>query len=199
YAPHDGEFGLYTITRTDERLAMQSPGQPPMDLYPTSETDFTMKFPDLQIAFTVDGNGGVTQLVMRTQGLEIVARRVDSAEADAIQARLAERIRSNVPRQGSKEALHRLAEGIRAGAPPYEEMSPAFAQVIERQLARLQPIAAYLGPIRSIEFQGIGSQGWDVYDLHRERGTGRWRIALGSDGKIYGAMATLTSPLTLGP
>src|SRR5690606_33293901 len=56
YAPHDGEFGLYTITRTDERLAMQSPGQPPMDLYPTSETDFTMKFPDLQIAFTVDGN-----------------------------------------------------------------------------------------------------------------------------------------------
>lgn len=81
----------------------------------------------------------------------------------------------------------------------YEALSPAFAQVLRRQLPRLQPIASYLGEIRTIEFQGVGGQGWDVYDVHRERGSGRWRIALGSDGKILGALGTLTSPVTLGP
>lgn len=80
-------------------------------------------------------------------------------------------------------------------------MSPAFAQVIRRQLPRLQPISSYLGDIQSIEFQGVGKAGWDVYDVRREQGSQRWRIAVGSDGKILGAIVVLTSPLpvNLGP
>jgi hypothetical protein len=79
--------------------------------------------------------------------------------------------------------------------------SAAFAQVLRKQLPRLQPVSAYLGAIQSIEFQGVGNQGWDVYDVQREHGSSRWRIALGSDGKILGALVILTSPapVNLGP
>jgi len=45
----------------------------------------------------------------------------------------------------------------------------------------------------------VGSQGWDVYDVNREHGTVRYRIALGADGKICGAAVVVTSPIGLGP
>jgi len=137
--------------------------------------------------------------VLRQQGIEVQAVRIDAATAEQLKARLIARIENKTPTPGSEQALRRLIDGVRTGTPDYEEMSPALTQVIQRQLPRLQPISSYLGEIRSIEFQGVGAQGWDVYDVHRERGTARWRIALGSDGKILGALAVLTSPVTLGP
>jgi DNA-binding transcriptional MerR regulator len=199
YAPHNGEFGYYTITRDGEKLTMQITGQPPFDLYPVGETEFAVKVVDAQITFVRDADGHAATLVLRQMGVEIRGVRIDAATAEQSRARLAARIESKTPTPGSEEALRRLVEGIRAGAPDYEAMSPGFAQVLRRQLPRLQPIASYLGEIRSIEFQGVGSQGWDVYEVNRERGSGRWRIALGSDGKVLGALAVLTSPPTLGP
>ena len=199
YAPHNGEFGNYTITRDAQKLVMQITGQPPFDLYPVGETEFAVKIADVQITFLREADGDATGLVLRQMGVEIKAVRIDSATAEQSRAKLAARIENKTPTPGSEEALRRLVDGIRAGALDYGTMSPAFAQVLRRQLPRLQPIASYLGEIRSIEFQGVGGQGWDVYDVHRERGSGRWRIALGSDGKILGALGTLTSPVTLGP
>jgi hypothetical protein len=66
-------------------------------------------------------------------------------------------------------------------------MSSQLEQVVWLQLPLLQPLAAYLGAIRSIEFRGVGSDGWDVYDVHRERGASQWRILLSADGKIVSA------------
>ena len=60
--------------------------------------------------------------------------------------------------------------------------------------------AAYLGAIKSIEFQGVGAQGWDVYDVHHERGTARMRIMLRADGMISGALFVVKDgPASLGP
>jgi DNA-binding transcriptional MerR regulator len=71
-----------------------------------------------------------------------------------------------------------------AGSPPYEEMSSQLEQVIRLQLPALQLLAEPLGAIRSIEFRGVGSGGWDQYDVHRERGTSRWQILMATDAKI---------------
>ena len=195
---HGGEFGYHTVTRADGQLLLQSVG-PPVDLYPISEREFTVKGTDVQITFVSASDGVVNELVVRQSGVELRATRIDAATAERISARLAERIANKTPVPGSEAALRRLSEGIRSGAPNYEEMSPAFAQVVQRQLPRLQPIGVYLGELKSIEFQGVGAQGWDCYDVHREHGTTRYRIALGSDGKILGALAMLISPVNLGP
>lgn len=199
YTSHGGEFGYYTVTRGNAKLIMQITGQPPFDLYPISENEFTVKGIDVQVTFVREEERAANELVLRQSGVEIRATRIDAATAERISARLAARIEKRSPVPGSEAALRRLIEGIRSGAPDYDEMSPALAQVIQRQLPRLQPVSAYLGEIRSIEFQGVGAQGWDCYDVHRERGTTRSRIALGSDGKVLGLLVVVTSPVTLGP
>jgi DNA-binding transcriptional MerR regulator len=199
YAAYGGEFGFYTVTRNDRRLIAEHSGQPPFELYATSETEFGLKIVDANITFVLGPDGGAQSLIFRQQGLEITAPRIDAAAAEQMRVRLSARIEHKTPVPGSEAALRRLIEGIRAGAPNYDDMSPNLELLMRRQLPRLQSIASYLGEIRSIEFQGVGGQGWDVYDVQRERGSGRWRIALGSDGKILGALAILTSPVSLGP
>jgi hypothetical protein len=146
-----------------------------------------------------DAGGAVTQLLLAAGGMEIAAARIEAGTAQELAARLAARIESNKPLPGSETALRQLIEGLRAGQPDYTAMSPGFAQLVQRRLAQLHALASYLGEIRSVEFQGVGSRGFDVYDVHRERGSGRWRIALGSDGRILNAMGVLTAPLSLGP
>jgi bla regulator protein blaR1 len=108
---------------------------------------------------------------------------------DEIKAKLAARIQSRTPVPGSEAALRRLIESLREGAPNYDEMSPALAQACRRQLPQLQMTARFLGAIQSIEFKGVGSQGWDVYEVRRENGVAKWRIAV-SNGVIVGAAAT---------
>jgi hypothetical protein len=175
---------------------------PALELHPTSETEFYVSLgaANLQCTFARDPQGAVSAVRVRVQGVEFTFPRIDAATAEQLKAKLSERIQSQKPLPGSEAALRRLSEGIQAGSPPYEEMSSQMAHVVRQQLPQLQAIATYLGPIRSIEFRGVGSEGWDVYDLHRERGSGRWRILLSADGKIASGSAVLTdSPLSAGP
>ena len=102
-------------------------------------------------------------------------------------AKLSERIQSQRPLPGSETALRRLIEGAEAGNPPYEEMNSQLEQLVRLQLPGLQLAASYPGAIQSIEFRGVGSAGWDQYDVHGEHGTSRWRILLSADGKIAAA------------
>lgn len=199
YAPDGGEFGLYTITRVEHKLIFQATGQPSLDLVPASDTEFLMPVVDAQISFQVNEGNLAAALVLRQHGVEVTGVKVDTAEAERMKAHLAERIEQKVAVPGSAEALRWLAEGIQAGRLDYDRISPALAQVMRKQLPRLQLLSSYLGAITSVEFEGVGGQGWDVYKVQRERGAAQWRIALRSDGVIVGALATLTSPMTVGP
>jgi bla regulator protein BlaR1 len=69
-------------------------------------------------------------------------------------------------------------------------MSPVLADATRRQLPQLAAAMAHLGTVQSVEFRRVGSQGWDVYDVRQENGSSRWRIALGADGIITGALVT---------
>ena len=42
-----------------------------------------------------------------------------------------------------------------------------------------------------MQFRGVSSRGWDMYDIEREHGRIHHRIALGTDGKIYGALTLM--------
>jgi hypothetical protein len=126
--------------------------------------------------------------------------RVDEATCERVKARLAVRIKAQEPLEGSELAVLRLVEGLVTGQPDYDGMHPALAYITRQQMARLHTAAAYLGHVKSMEFQGVGSQGWDVYDVHQERGTARVRIILRSDGLITGALFVVKDgPVSLGP
>jgi hypothetical protein len=69
-------------------------------------------------------------------------------------------------------------------------MSPALADAVRKQLPKLQPWLADLGPIVSVQFVGVGNQGWDVYTLKHEHGSSQLRIVLDARGIITGALSS---------
>jgi hypothetical protein len=173
-------------------------------LHPTSETEFypTHGAGYFQYTFLRDPQGAVSGVLMRVQGVEFTSPRIDATTAEQLKAKLSERIQNQKPIPGSEAALRRLVEGIQAGNPPYEQMSSQLEQIVRMQLPLFQPLAEYLGAVRSIEFRGVENGGSDQYDVHCERGTSRWRISLSADGKIASAsydwdrpyLATRTEP-----
>jgi DNA-binding transcriptional MerR regulator len=186
------EYGVTTIWRDGQRLFIDAPipgSMGAVELHPTSETEFypTNGAGYFQYTFLRDPQGVVSAVLMRVQGVEVTSPRVDATTAEQLMAKLSERIQSQKPLPGSEAALRRLVEGIQTGSPPYEEMSSQLGQVVRQQLPLLQPLAEYLGAFRSIEFRGVGSGGWDQYDVHRERGTSRWQILLSADHEIASA------------
>jgi DNA-binding transcriptional MerR regulator len=186
------EYGVTTIWRDGQQLFSDDPipgSGGAIGLHPTSETEFypTHGAGYFQYTFLRDPQGAVSAVLMRVQGVEFTSPRIDATTAEQLMAKLSERIQSQKPLPGSDATLRRLVEGIQAGNPPYEEMSSQLKQIVRLQLPLLQPLAEYLGAIRSIEFRGVGSDGWDVYDVYRERGASQWRILLSADGQIASA------------
>jgi DNA-binding transcriptional MerR regulator len=190
------DYGVATIWREGQKLLIDVPPLPggrALELHPTSETEFYLELGALQLQYTFVRNeqGAVTAVVMREQGAEFTFPRIDVAAAEQLKAKLNARIQGNKPIPGSEEALRRFIDGIKAGNPPYEEMSPAVAHLVQQQLPELQARAVFLGAIQSIEFRGVGGEGWDVYDVHRERRVTRSTILLSSDGKIAATNAVM--------
>jgi hypothetical protein len=81
-----------------------------------------------------------------------------------------------------------VAAALAGNAGAAEPQIPAGA--VRHQLPRLQPSLSHLGAVQSIDFRGIGNQGWDLYDVKHEHGTSQWRISLGADGILAGALVT---------
>jgi CubicO group peptidase (beta-lactamase class C family) len=81
YDAYAGDYELapnfvLTITSEDGKLMGQATGQPKVELFPSSETEFFLKVTDAQIAFVKDGKGNVTGLVLHQGGQNIPGRKV---------------------------------------------------------------------------------------------------------------------------
>ena len=104
------------------------------------------------------------------------------------------------PAPGAEAALRRLIDGVRNGNPNYAEMSPLLAQAVRTQLPQMQFLGKRLGEILSIEYRETITERYDIFEMKRQHGSARWRIALAPDGTIHSAGALLTgSSLTAGP
>jgi hypothetical protein len=49
-----------------------------------------------------------------------------------------------------------------------------------------------LGALKSIEFKGVGSMGWDNYEVKFENGIMQYRISLDDDGTVVGALMNMS-------
>jgi hypothetical protein len=181
---------VLTLTREGDKLFAQLSGQPKAEILAKSEREFFYKIVDAQISFDSDAQGNTTGLVLHQNGANIPAPRVDAAAAQKIAANLAARIQGQTPLPGSESAARRLVAGVATGNPNYDEMSPALADAVRKQLPKLQPWLADLGPIVSVQFIGVGNQGWDIYSIKHEHGSSQLRIALDGSGIITGALSS---------
>lgn len=80
YNEYVGDYELaagqvFTITRQDSSLFVQLMGQPKLEIYPESETDFFYSVVDAQITFVKDENGKVVHLVLHQNGMDLQANR----------------------------------------------------------------------------------------------------------------------------
>jgi CubicO group peptidase (beta-lactamase class C family) len=81
YDAYAGDYQLaptfvLTITVEDGKLMGQATGQPKVEFFPTSETEFFLKVTDAQITFVKDGQGRVTGLVLHQGGQNIPGTKV---------------------------------------------------------------------------------------------------------------------------
>ena len=185
-----GDRVVLTVIRHGQQLAAQLTGQPEAPIFPENATEFFYKIVDAQITFVPDAQGQASSLVLHQNGHNITMPRVDAAAAQQIADNVAAKVQSQTATPGSEAALRRLIAAIESGKPNYDEMTPELADVTRQQLPKLQAAVSGFGAVQSIEFRGVGNQGWDLYDVKQERGSLQWRIALNSSGKIAGALVT---------
>ena len=191
---------LVTVTREGEQLFVQLTGQSKSEVYPSAESEFFYKAVNAQITFVRDSGGQTTGLVIHQNGQNIPASHMDAATADQIGNSLAAKIKNQKPTPGSEEALRRMLAGIESNNPNYDEMSPQLAQATKQTLPTTHAMSVGFGPVASIQFKGVGNQGWDVYDVHHQNGVAHWRLMLSDDGKIASAVVISRDvPVAEGP
>jgi len=181
---------VLTVTSEGNQLFAQLTGQPKAEIFAQSESEFFYKIVKAQISFESDAQGRTTGLALHQNGANFTALRIDPAVAQQIAAATTEKIQSQTATPGSEAALRRLMEGISTGKPNFADMSPQLADLTRQQLPQLEAAMTHLGAVQLIEFRGVGNQGWDIYEVKQEHGSSQWRIALGPDGIIMGALMT---------
>lgn len=184
------EYVIMTVKRDGDHLVMQMTGQGPVPHFPQSDTEYFAKIIDATISFVLNAQGHTTALVLHQGGRDRTMPRIDASTAEKIEAMTEAKVRNQTPTPGSDAALKRLIAGLESGNPNYSEMSPELAEATRDQLPRLHAGLTRMGGVQSLQFLGVGNQGWDTYSVRYERGSSIWRISLTSDGQIYGALVT---------
>jgi Domain of unknown function (DUF3471)/Glyoxalase superfamily protein len=188
----DGYVGFYqhtdnfvmTVTRDGNQLLARLTGQSPIPIYPESNTEFFVKVVDAQISFVADARGRAASLILHQNNRDMPMQRIDAATAQRIEAKRADKLRSQSPSPRTEAALRRFVDGLISGKPNYGEMSSEVAEAIRNQLRELHSELTPLGSIQSIEFVAVGHRGEDIYIVKQEHGTRHWRIMLDSTGMI---------------
>ncbi len=74
-APDAPAMPALAVSRDGDTLMVQSTGQPPVEIYPESETEFFIDVVDAQITFVKGEEGRVDEILLRQRGQESAGRR----------------------------------------------------------------------------------------------------------------------------
>jgi beta-lactamase regulating signal transducer with metallopeptidase domain len=181
------ETDVYVVNRKGDHYFAGPIGQAADEMYPESASKFFLKGLSLpaQFSFTTDAAGRVTEMVLHQSGAEQHMPRIADADGKAAEAALAQRIASNAPSPGTKNALRHQIDGLISGSPDYSKMVPALAAGTRQMLADLRVEVRAWGPVMSVKFTGVGKNGMDFYEVTCRNKRSEWEIApLTADGKI---------------
>jgi hypothetical protein len=172
------------VTRIGNHLFSQMTGQLRYEMFRANEHEYFFKVIDARVTLTTDSRGKATALSRRQNGIEVAGRRIDEAAARAAEEFPQRRMAENLPAPGSEAALRRIIDEHRRGQLDYERLSAQLAQSASKSLSAVQAELVALGDLKSMEFNGVGPRGEDVYAVHFANGDVEWRILLSSDGTI---------------
>jgi hypothetical protein len=65
-----------TISREEDRLFVQFPGQQKIQIFPETGRDYFFKSFDAQITFVMDSSGRATELILHEGGTDLYAKRI---------------------------------------------------------------------------------------------------------------------------
>ena len=177
------------ITRDGDRLFAQFGGDPKLEFFPESRTEFFSRVADIPFRFRSVKAGKANQLVVSNP--TETANRMSEADMRAtkeVQDAASRHVKEQTQDPRTEQALRRLIGELWRGQPDYERMTPEFADVTRLQLLPLvRSDAKRLGALQSLSFAGVGPAGFDIYDATFENGNARFRIMLTDEGKIVGA------------
>ena len=180
-----GRYGVMTVTRQGDRLFALTPDRPSFRLYPKSASDWFAvdpdgfnPAPDIQVAF--DG----ADLVMRKDGYDTTAPRLDEAQAARIAAALAARVAAKTPDPASEAALRRYIAELQSGKIDYDALSPGAAYITRLIQHYYSSDITALGALERLDFAGVGANGADQFLATFAHGTAKAQILSGEDGRI---------------
>lgn len=88
------------------------------------------------------------------------------------------------PFQGGEAALRTELSSLCCDTPPYSRVGVQLLDRLEKFKPGLRGVMARLGAPRALTFKGVGPGGYDIYDVHFERGLGEIRLYMTSDGTL---------------
>lgn len=148
---------------------------------PITHTDWEGKGVQPDIAVPADqGFGTAYAAVLHALGRQGPAHG-ENAEA-VTEARLLPPTRTTAM-PGSESALRRLLIGFADGHPPYDLLEDNLADLMRTQETKVQAALSPLGALQSLTFVKVAF-GQDIYEAKFEKGSQRFLIVMGSNGKI---------------
>ena len=179
------------ITLENNQLFSKLGNQQAIPIFPESKTMFFPKVVNAEIEFTKDdGQGRPTELILHQNGRNMVAKRLEDAQAKLLldaAAAFAKRFKDQTAAPGSEAALRKMIGDLGLGKPDYDSMSRELAELTRQQLPELHSEISKLGSMQSMTFKRVGPGGADIYFVEFDKGALEWRIWLGADGKIEAA------------
>ena len=179
---------FFHVFRRGDRYFAQLTGQPAVEQYPESPTEFFATVVPAQISFVSNSAGKISGLVLHQNGNLMPAQRVAKSVALAAEAALQMRIAQNIASPGSAAAIRSQIESYeRTGHARYSRMSSALAAAARQQTAQSAALFKQLGAFESLRFFKVMPNGADDYLATFAHGRLEIIIVpLSSDGKVTG-------------
>ncbi len=179
---------VVTFWRDGSVLNSRIWGDPPAELFPSSEREYFAKTSELRWVFSAASATGADRVATLYQpGSERPAKRLAETEGQAaLEASLAvaKRFAQQMPADGGEVALLGLIRGLENGQPDYGSMVPEFAELTRQVLPGLRAALAPLGAVQSMALEKVDAAGNDVYQVKFAAGMREFRILLDPDGRI---------------
>lgn len=176
---------IMTVSAEAGRIFLQLSGQPRVELFAEGDSRFFLKVVPAQVTFRAGEDGRVEALVLHQGGHEMLAPRIDEAEARRLAEALAERVRSGAPHPSSESTLRRLIEQQRRGTTSFELMGEELATLVREQLPMVTAELESRGPLRGLRFRRVRPDGIDVYAAEFANGEMECGIGIAGDGKVH--------------
>jgi DNA-binding transcriptional MerR regulator len=176
---------VMTVSLEGDRFFLQLTGQPRVELFAESDSNFFLKVVPAQLTFTPGEDGRIDALILHQGGHDTVATRIDDTEAKRLVNELGERVRRGMPHPQSEATLREVLEQQQRGSVPFELLSGELVELVREQQPIISAELESKGGLQSLGFRRVGDDGVDVYEAQFAKGALQCGIGFGQDGKVH--------------